>query len=92
MRVCYHCKKEWKGDYKPGRRDICDHCGMDLHCCLNCQFHDNTSYNECREPQAERVLEKESSNFCDYFQFKDTSITDQIKKSDNKKSFDDLFK
>jgi hypothetical protein len=26
-----------------------------------------TSNNECREPQADRVVEKEKANFCDYF-------------------------
>jgi len=33
-----------------------------------CSFYDRTVYNECRESQAERVVEKEKSNFCDYFQ------------------------
>jgi hypothetical protein len=26
-------------------------------------------YNQCRESQAERVLDKDRSNFCDYFSF-----------------------
>jgi hypothetical protein len=26
-------------------------------------------YNQCRESQAERVLDKERSNFCDFFSF-----------------------
>ena len=42
----------------------------DVHCCRNCEFDDPGSYNECRETQAERVLEKDRSNFCDYFAFK----------------------
>jgi hypothetical protein len=25
------------------------------------------AHNDCREPQADRTLEKERSNFCDYF-------------------------
>jgi hypothetical protein len=29
------------------------------------------TYNECRESQAERVIEKDRSNFCDYFVFRD---------------------
>jgi hypothetical protein len=32
-----------------------------------CQFFDKTAYNECREPMANRILEKEKANFCDYF-------------------------
>ncbi len=34
---------------------------------MNCRFYDETAYNECSEPSAERVVDKEKSNFCDYF-------------------------
>lgn len=46
-----------------GRAETCPSCGADLKCCRNCAFHDERAYNQCREPQAERVLEKERSNF-----------------------------
>lgn len=52
----------------PGRRDECRRCHSDLHACKNCAFYDPKAYNECREPQADRVQDKERSNFCDYFQ------------------------
>ena len=45
----------------------CARCGADLRCCLNCRFHESSAYNECLEPSAERVLEKDRANFCDYF-------------------------
>jgi hypothetical protein len=32
-----------------------------------CQFYDTKAYNECREPMADRITEKEKANFCDYF-------------------------
>jgi hypothetical protein len=32
-----------------------------------CQFYDPKSYNECREPNADRITEKEKANFCDYY-------------------------
>ncbi|MBF0190432.1 MAG: hypothetical protein HQL99_04700 [Magnetococcales bacterium] len=35
--------------------------------CLNCRFHDTGSYNECRESVAERIVDKDRSNFCDFF-------------------------
>jgi hypothetical protein len=50
-----------------GFRDCCDHCGADLHTCSNCDFHDPSAYNECRESSAERVSERERANRCDYF-------------------------
>ena len=49
------------------RLDSCTHCGRDTHVCKNCEHHDRAYNNECRESQADRVLEKEKSNFCDYF-------------------------
>jgi hypothetical protein len=30
-------------------------------------FHDARAYNQCAEPQAERVVDKAHANFCDYF-------------------------
>ena len=50
-----------------GFRDECPRCGGDLHTCCNCAHHDAASYNECRESSAERVVEKERANRCDYF-------------------------
>ena len=49
------------------RAACCERCGADLRCCLNCRFHESSAYNECLEPSAERVLEKDRANFCDYF-------------------------
>ena len=45
-------------------------CKADLHCCLNCAFYDPASHNQCREPQAERQVDKQVGNFCDYFSFR----------------------
>ena len=50
-----------------GFRASCDGCGADLHVCRNCRHHDPAAYNECREPNAERVGERDRANRCDYF-------------------------
>jgi hypothetical protein len=50
-----------------GFRDSCEGCGVDLHVCRNCRHHDPAAYNECREPNAERVGDRERANRCDYF-------------------------
>ena len=68
MPACFSCGGEIKVVDRIGRSEACSRCGADLHCCRNCKFYDPSAYNECREPQAERVLEKERSNFCDYFE------------------------
>ncbi len=63
---CWSCGIELTAlDY--GRSDRCRQCGRDTKVCKGCQHYDPASHNECRESQAERVLDKERSNFCDYF-------------------------
>jgi len=61
---------------RPGRGDVCVFCGADLKVCLNCAFHDTAANNECREPMAEPVKDKDRSNFCDYFQFRAVASAD----------------
>jgi hypothetical protein len=68
-RACYRCGREIGAVERVGRRDRCLGCDADLHCCRNCAFHDPALHNECREPQAERQVDKECGNFCDYFSF-----------------------
>ena len=50
-----------------GRQDTCRKCGLDTRVCKNCIHYDRAYNNDCRESQADRVVEKERSNFCDYF-------------------------
>lgn len=66
---CYKCHKEldFSSGVKVGRQEECPHCYANLHCCKMCHFYDKTAYNECKEPMANRVLEKEKANFCDFF-------------------------
>lgn len=69
MNFCYRCRKEAVVPKIVGRKDVCPFCQADLRCCLNCRFYDERVYNRCRESQAERVLDKDRSNFCEYFLF-----------------------
>ncbi len=94
MRVCHACQKEIESDTTVGRRDSCPFCGNDLHVCRNCRFYDHGSYNDCREPQAERVVEKDRSNFCDYFQFADSPSAGTGTKpgEDPRQKLESLFK
>jgi len=67
---CSRCDTDQGVIERVGRRDTCLSCGADLHCCYNCEFHDPSFHNQCRESQAERQVDKDRSNFCDYFQFR----------------------
>lgn len=65
--VCTACAADAGTRERVGRRDACPRCRADLHACRQCRFYDARAYNACAEPQAERVLDKERGNFCDYF-------------------------
>lgn len=70
--TCYRCHKELDltAGSKISRNEECPHCASYLHCCFMCQFYDKNAYNECRETNADRIVEKDKNNFCDYFVFK----------------------
>ena len=72
---CYHCqqKLEIGTEGKISRKEECSACSASLHCCKMCKFYDTTAYNECRESNAERILDKEKANFCDYFVLKNSN-------------------
>lgn len=94
MVYCYHCGKTSESGDRIGRNETCPHCGYDLHVCYNCLHYDPKAYNECQENQAERVLEKDKANFCDYFSPSDHSMRagENKKQDDAKAKLDALFK
>ncbi|RLC31724.1 MAG: hypothetical protein DRH37_02400 [Deltaproteobacteria bacterium] len=64
---CAFCAKKIDIVDKVERGDTCPHCGGDLRCCKQCNFYQPNAYNECLEVMAERVVDKERANFCDYY-------------------------
>ena len=76
---CFSCGQVLSFSESVGRRDECSKCGADVHSCKNCIFFDLNSYNECREPTADAVREKERANFCEFFQARSgsTAVVDQ---------------
>ena len=70
-RVCFFCQKPIDLEGKIQFREECPHCRRDLHICKNCREYDPHAYHQCRESQAEYVAEKEKSNLCEYFSFRE---------------------
>lgn len=94
---CFKCGKDLSSEVergKAGRTQSCAKCTSDLHVCKNCKHFDPAAYNQCHESNAERVVDKERSNFCDYFYFADKGAFAAVDngKKDILKSLDDLFK
>jgi hypothetical protein len=73
MRACHFCGRELHVAAKVARTEGCPSCHSDLKCCLNCRLHDPGADNQCREPQAEWVTDKDKSNFCEFFEFREAS-------------------
>jgi hypothetical protein len=66
---------------------------MSLKCCKNCLYFDPAAHNQCRDPAAEWVRDKELANFCEFFEFLDRAIGPKTGRPDAaRKSFDDLFR
>jgi len=64
---CFHCGREVEGKERVGFRDRCAACDRPLHACLNCDFYDRSYNNECRETEAGCIVDKDRTNFCDFF-------------------------
>ncbi|MCO4753914.1 MAG: hypothetical protein KC478_05505 [Bacteriovoracaceae bacterium] len=66
---CYNCQGnlEISNGSDLGRAEECPSCRAVLRCCRMCVFYDKSSYNECKEPTADRILDKEKANFCDHY-------------------------
>jgi hypothetical protein len=68
---CWKCGASIAGLPLPlARHASCFACGAALHVCKQCKFYDKTRSNQCQEPIAEPVYEKDKANFCELFQVK----------------------
>jgi len=68
---CFSCGAPLRLDAPVGRRTTCPSCEGDLHTCMNCRHYDESAAHQCREPHADHIVDKESSNACDLFQLGD---------------------
>ena len=67
MSACHFCGASLEPKMRIVRDTSCPKCGRDLHACVQCRHYDRHAHNQCREPQAEWVTDRERRNFCDYF-------------------------
>ena len=89
--TCHRCAAAIAPTERVGRRETCPHCGSDLHCCQNCRFYTPGRHNDCSEPQAERQVDKEAGNFCEYFVFSAGPLPTEPKPDDPRAALNRLF-
>ena len=75
-----------------GFRESCEGCGADLHSCVHCAHHDPGAHNDCREPSAEFVREREQNNYCDWFRASEREGGDGSGREKALTDLDALFK
>ncbi|MBM3286885.1 MAG: hypothetical protein FJY88_05990 [Candidatus Eisenbacteria bacterium] len=96
MPACWFCRAGLP--YPPmasvPRESECPGCGRDLHACRNCRHHDPGVNNQCREPNADWVSDRERSNFCDFFQLAQApgALAPRDRSAEAKRKLDDLFR
>ena len=70
-----------------GRENSCLGCGKPTRVCRNCRWFAPGRPNDCEEPMAEEVMDKQRANFCGFFE-----ATEDVAESDGKPSAEDLRK
>ena len=89
---CFHCGAKLTFPDRVGIRAECEKCGEDVHVCKNCVFYDPKAYNECREPQADVVREKDRANMCDFFEPRSDQAASGSSKEDLMRAAEALFR
>ena len=88
--VCWSCGAPLKAsDYT--REGECPACRKQTHVCRNCRFYEPGRPNDCQEPIAERVNDKQRANFCDYFSPSSDSYRPGANQDALRAAADDLF-
>ncbi len=92
--MCYKCAKKLDFSLPIARSELCPYCGADVRCCKNCKHYSVGSHYDCKEHVDELVVEKELSNFCDWFSLKTDEPSNNVavsKSDDAKAQFNSLF-
>jgi hypothetical protein len=89
---CFHCGGPIEVKERVGFHASCPACDRPAHVCRNCNFYDTAYNNECRETQAERVVDKDRANFCEYFTPRRTPSRPALAPTDPRAKLDALFK
>ncbi len=90
MRKCHHCGYELDAKTEVHRFTACPSCRKDLRVCLNCTFYSPGSHRDCHETIDELVRDKDRSNFCSYFSFKQISSLEEGGPGKDSKAIDSL--
>lgn len=82
--VCWKCGVHLVELILPmSRREECPSCAADQHVCRLCRHYNERVAGRCQEDRAEEVFDKESANFCDYFEPKAGAFREKVPVADS---------
>jgi len=73
------------------RHEECPHCRAQLHVCRMCLYFDTAAPQQCREPIADNVSDKQRANFCGYFQINPQAYAVPSDQAADSRQLDALF-
>ena len=73
------------------RHEECPHCRAQLHVCRMCLYFDTAAPQQCREPVADNVSDKQRANFCGYFQINPQACAAPSDQAADSRQLDALF-
>lgn len=88
--VCWSCGEALSASHYQ-REGECPRCRKQTHVCRNCRFYQPGRPNDCQEPVAEAVTDKQRANFCDYFEPAANAFTPATDQEKLKAAADSLF-
>lgn len=87
---CWRCGQAL-GENDFSRQSNCPDCGAATHVCRNCRHFSRSAPNQCREPVADPVSDKQRANFCGYFEAVQQSARQEDDQESLRQAADDLF-
>ncbi len=97
--MCWYCGSPIKEEGPFGHTTSCPECGRDLRSCRNCRFFSPGAPDDCTEPDADFVPDKERGNYCDWFSLNPVFLqqtkgnqSERTRAEEAKNAFNALFK